>query len=63
MAHVRFTRDYDYHPTRHVWIAYKAGQSYSVKRECADAAIAAGAAVEEDAPSKAHRKTPGDNAD
>lgn len=49
---VRFTRDYDYTPTgeRRVTIAYKAGATETVKRECGDAAVAAKAAVEIDQP-------------
>jgi hypothetical protein len=46
MAHVRFSQDFDWSPRLHVVIAYKAGESYVVRRECADEAIAAGAAKE-----------------
>ena len=44
MAHVRFTADYDYRPSDRprVVVAYKAGMSVTVKRECADDAIAKG---------------------
>lgn len=50
MAHVRFTADYDYRPSDRprVVVAYKAGMSVTVKRECADDAIAKGRAVEAD---------------
>lgn len=50
MARVRFSRDFDYRPTRSVMIAYRAECAYTVRRECADAAVAAGAAVEIGAP-------------
>lgn len=45
---VRFVRAFDYTPSlrRQVSIAYKAGWSGTVKRECGEAAVAAGAAVE-----------------
>lgn len=47
---VRFLRPYDYHPsivTRGVpTIAYRAGWQGTVKRECGEAAIKAGAAEE-----------------
>jgi hypothetical protein len=46
MAHVKFTKDFDWSPRAHVLIAYKAGRTEVVRRECADAAIAAGAGVE-----------------
>lgn len=45
MARVRFTRDYAYKPVPQVTIVYRGGQEYTVKRECADAAVKAGAAV------------------
>lgn len=52
MARVRFTEDYRYTPSRmrRICIKYRAGSERTVKRECADAAIQAGAAVELQAP-------------
>lgn len=47
MARVKFISDFDYKPTRQVTIAYKAGMEITVKRECADQAVAAGKAVSE----------------
>lgn len=52
MARVKFTRDFDWKPTWRSTIAYKADQEYTVRRECADAAVAAGAGHEVDAPRK-----------
>lgn len=46
MARVRFTHDFDYKPTARSTIGYKAGMELTVKRECADQAVAAGKAVE-----------------
>jgi len=43
---VRFTHDFDYKPTAQSTIAYKAGMEETVKRECAEQAIAAGKAEE-----------------
>ena len=45
MAHVRFTEDFDYKPTKQTTVAYRAGMEMTVKQECADRAIAAGKAV------------------
>lgn len=45
MARVRFNRPFSYRPKPGVIIAYKATE-YTVRRECADQAIAAGAAEE-----------------
>lgn len=45
MAWVRFTGDYNFRPTYAVTIAYKAGMTQNVTRECATLAIAAGKAV------------------
>ncbi len=47
MAHVRFTEDFDYRipDTRATTTAYKAGMTCTVKKDCADKAIAAGKAV------------------
>ena len=41
MARVRFTENFDYKPTSQVTIGYLAGWSGTVKRDCADKAIAA----------------------
>jgi hypothetical protein len=46
MARVRFTDDFDYRPTAMRTIAYKKGMELTVKRECADQAIADGKATE-----------------
>ena len=46
MARVRFTHDFDYKPTSRTTVGYKAGMELTVKRECADQAIAAGKAEE-----------------
>lgn len=43
---VRFTASFDYKPKRSVTLAYRAGDTVNVVRECAEAAIKAGAAVE-----------------
>lgn len=53
MARVRFIDDFDYKPTPMSTIAYKADMDLTVKRECADEAIAKGKAVEIDPPRKA----------
>jgi hypothetical protein len=45
MTRVRFTADFDYRPIPQVTIGYLAGMEETVKRECADQAIAAGKAV------------------
>lgn len=50
MARVRFTDDFDYRPTRVSTIAYKKGMELTVRRECADEAIAKGKAVDIDPP-------------
>lgn len=52
MARVRFTHDFDYRPTPLSTIAYKAGMELTVRRECADQAVAAGKAESLDAPRK-----------
>jgi len=44
MARVRFTEDFDYKPTPQSTIGYLAGMEETVKRDCADQAIAAGKA-------------------
>jgi len=41
MARVRFTEDFDYKPTSQVTVGYLADWSGTVKRDCADKAIAA----------------------
>ncbi|MDJ1632679.1 hypothetical protein [Rhizobium rhizogenes] len=46
MARLRFTADFDYKPLPSVTIAFRAGQTCVVKRECYDRAIAAGKAVD-----------------
>ncbi|WP_275790552.1 hypothetical protein [Pararhizobium gei] len=46
MAHVRFTGDFDYRPTKNTVIGYLEGMALNVRRECAEQAIAAGKAVE-----------------
>ncbi len=46
MAHVRFVADFDYRPPVFgVTIAYRAGWSGPVKKECADQAVAQKKAV------------------
>lgn len=47
MPRISFLRDFDYRPSGapRVVVAYAAGKSYVVKRECADLALAKGAAV------------------
>lgn len=46
MARVRFTADFDYKPTSQITIGYLEGMEKTVRRECADQAIAAGKAEE-----------------
>ncbi|MBD0416509.1 hypothetical protein [Oryzicola mucosus] len=50
MARVRFTDDFDYRPRFGVTIAYKKGMEETVRRECADEAIAKGVAKEINPP-------------
>lgn len=45
MAYVRFTEDFDYKPTEQVTFGYLAGMEMTVRRECADQAVAAGKAI------------------
>lgn len=52
MARVRFIEDFDYKPKSQITIGYKADTEMTVRRECADAAIAAGKAVEVEAAEK-----------
>lgn len=40
MARVRFLADFDYRPRAGVTIAYKKGMELTVRRECAEQAIA-----------------------
>lgn len=42
MARVKFTKNFDYKPQPSVTIAYMGGREYTVRRECADQAIALG---------------------
>lgn len=49
MARVRFTEDFDYKPTSSVTIGYRAGWSGTVKRDCADKAVAVNKAERLDA--------------
>ncbi len=51
---VRFTEPYDYTPSadRRVTYAYAAGAEETVKRECGEAAVKAGKAVEVDPPAR-----------
>lgn len=51
---VRFTEPYDYTPSanRRVTYAYAAGAEETVKRECGEAAVKAGKAVEIEAPAR-----------
>lgn len=46
MARVRFISDFDFKPTKRVTVAYTAGMEVTVKRKCADQAIAVGKAKE-----------------
>lgn len=43
---VKFTGDFDYKPTSQSTIGYLSGMEETVKRECGEAAIAAGKAEE-----------------
>ena len=54
MARVRFTGAYTYVPStaRHTSIVYRAGRDCTVKRECADGAVAAGVAIELPQPAR-----------
>jgi hypothetical protein len=44
MARVRFNEDFDYKPTPQVTVGYLAGMELTVRRECAEQAVAAGKA-------------------
>lgn len=59
MARVRFFKDFDYRPTGNSLTAYIAGMEETVKRECADQAIAEGKAVE--LPAATRGKPNGEN--
>lgn len=59
MAKVRFIEDFDYKPTSRTTIGYQAGWSGTVKRDCANKAIAARKAVDLDA--KPSEEEPGDD--
>lgn len=52
MARIRFSRDWDWKPSPRVTIAYRGGHEYTVKRECADAAVKDGAGKEIRPPAK-----------
>jgi hypothetical protein len=55
MARVYFTRNFDYYPrwpSKNVLVAYRAGQSYTVKRECAEQAVGVGCGIEEKPPAR-----------
>lgn len=58
MARVQFITNFDYKPAPRLLYAYKAGETRTVKRECAALAIAQGRAIELDPPPrpKAARK-------
>ena len=53
---MRFTADFDYKPTPSATIAYKAGMELTVKRECAEQAIAANKAVPVSSAAEAESK-------
>lgn len=58
MARVSFTKTFRYYPlwpSKQTYTEFKAGNEYTVKRECADQAIAAAAGVEIKPPRR--RKT------
>lgn len=59
MAHVRFTSNFDYRPpgTR-VMVAYLGGHSYTVKRDCAEAAVRSGKGIEVEPPAREERQKP-----
>lgn len=52
MARVKFTKNFDYRPVQGTTIGYLAGMEITVRQECADLAIAAGAAVTVEKPRK-----------
>lgn len=58
MARVLFSADFDFHINRRSLKAYKAGCAYTVKRACADQAIAEGKAVEVEVPSRPAARAP-----
>lgn len=57
MARVMFKADFDYKPTPHTTIAYRCGWTGTVRRECADAAVAVGKAVESERGGRLAEKT------
>ncbi len=52
MARVKFTKDFDYRPVQGTTIGFLAGMEMTVRQECADFAIAVGAAVAVKKPRK-----------
>ena len=46
MARIRFTANFRYRPLPSITYAYRAGTTETVKRDCADQAIAAGKAID-----------------
>lgn len=62
MARVRFSSDFRYRPSlqRQICIKYLAEREYTVRRECADQAVEAGAGVEIPAPPRAAGKARSD---
>ena len=52
VARIRFTDDFDWHPTPRTTIAYLSGMEVPVKRACCDAAVAAGKGVEVSTPNR-----------
>lgn len=57
MTTVKFTENYDYRPSMQpmVMVAYKAGMTRTVTRECAEAAVAAGKAQQVSKPNRKDR--------
>lgn len=55
MARVRFKKDFDYKPTSQSTTGYLAGWEGTVKRECAEQAVAAGKAEWADKDAEASR--------
>lgn len=49
---IRFTAPFTWKPKRSVTMAWRAGDTFNATKECAEAAIKAGAAVEMRKPSK-----------
>lgn len=61
VAKVCFLEDYDYKPVRAVTVAYQAGMTLTVKKDCAEKAIAAGKAVAVEGSGKAVEDGEGQN--